>query len=74
MNSFVNDVFEWIASEVSKLTSYNNVDLGLKLYQNTLKFLPFNNFGSPQKLLEKTFQGHFQQSLEVFGKSLETLL
>ena len=28
MNSFVNDVFEWIASEVSKLTSYI-VDLGL---------------------------------------------
>ena len=23
MNSFVNDIFEWIASEASKLTSYN---------------------------------------------------
>ena len=29
MNSFVNDIFKWIASETSKLTSYNNVDLGL---------------------------------------------
>ena len=28
MNLFVNDVFEWIASQVSKLTSYN-VALGL---------------------------------------------
>ena len=38
-----------------------------------LKFLPLNNFGSPQKWSEKNF-GHFQQSPEVVGKSLETLL
>ena len=38
MNSLVNDVSEWIALEASKLTSYNNVDLGLNRIKRHYNF------------------------------------
>ena len=38
MNLLVNDVSEWIASEASKLTSYNNVDLGLNCIKTHYNF------------------------------------
>ena len=38
MNSLVNDVSEWIASEASKLTSYNNIELGLNCIKTHYNF------------------------------------
>ena len=67
MNSFVNDIFERIASEASKLTSYNNVDLGLNCIKTHYNFNLLITLEVLKGCRKKNF-GHFQQKSRSLWK------
>ena len=65
MNSLVNDVSEWIASEASKLTSYNNVDLGLNCIKTHYNFYLL--------ITLEVLKGCWKKTLDIFNKVQKSL-